>query len=57
MLAVGPIISLRVMSHQFVILNDYQAAIDLLEKRSGIYSSRVASLIFELYVRSIDDPA
>ncbi|PIL22735.1 cytochrome P450 [Ganoderma sinense ZZ0214-1] len=44
----GGIISLRVMGQQIVVLNDYKAAVDLLEKRSSVYSSRPASPLFKL---------
>ncbi|ETN38214.1 uncharacterized protein HMPREF1541_06245 [Cyphellophora europaea CBS 101466] len=36
----GPISSLSVMGQNIIILNDHQTTVDLLEKRSAIYSSR-----------------
>ena len=37
---IGPISSVTALGQTMVILNDAQAAIDLLEKRSAIHSSR-----------------
>ncbi|KAE8374971.1 cytochrome P450 [Aspergillus bertholletiae] len=36
----GPVSSISVFGQTIVILNDYRAAVDLMEKRSSIYSSR-----------------
>ena len=57
LLVLGGIISLRVMGQQIIVINDYKVAVDLLEKRSSVYSSRPASPLFKLYVRFPDDPA
>ncbi|KAK0206061.1 cytochrome P450 oxidoreductase OrdA-like protein [Desarmillaria ectypa] len=42
--AYGPISSLSIMGQHIIILNDMQTAIDLLEKRSSIYSDRFSSI-------------
>ncbi|KAI0754764.1 cytochrome P450 98A3 [Daedaleopsis nitida] len=44
----GKIMSLSVMEQCIIVVNDPQVAIDLLEKRSSIYSSRPKSPIIEL---------
>ncbi|EJF60847.1 cytochrome P450 [Dichomitus squalens LYAD-421 SS1] len=44
----GDIVSLRIFSQQLIILNDYNTAIDLLDKRSSIYSSRPPTPMFRL---------
>ncbi|KAI0754758.1 cytochrome P450 [Daedaleopsis nitida] len=44
----GKIISLKVMGRCLVIINDADAALELLEKRSAIYSSRAHSVTIEL---------
>lgn len=47
----GDIIGLRLPGNQaLVILNSPNAAFELLDKRSGIYSDRPKSLVVELYV-------
>lgn len=38
----GPVSSITVLGQTIIILNDYQAAVDLLEKKSGIHSDRPA---------------
>lgn len=37
---IGPISSLTVLGHPIIVINDYKIAVDLLEKRSAIYSDR-----------------
>nr|VWO99449.1 Non-specific serine/threonine protein kinase (EC [Ganoderma boninense] len=36
------------MGQQIIVINDYKVAVDLLEKRSSVYSSRPASPLFKL---------
>jgi hypothetical protein len=38
--ATGPLIHLQILDQHLIIIDSYPVAIDLLEKRSGIYSSR-----------------
>ena len=40
----------RVFNQSLVIVNDAETATDLLEKRSGKYSSRPSSVLTKLYV-------
>lgn len=42
------IISLNVMGRSLVVINDAEAAIELLQRRSANYSSKPASVIFEM---------
>lgn len=50
----GPISSISVFGQTIILLNDAQTAIDLLEKRSAIYSSRPRSVFCgEMYVLSL----
>ncbi|KAJ8474863.1 hypothetical protein ONZ51_g6940 [Trametes cubensis] len=44
----GDVISLNALGHSFVILNTHSAALDLLEKRSSIYSDRPANIMTQL---------
>ncbi|KAF8885565.1 cytochrome P450 [Gymnopilus junonius] len=44
----GKIAHLRIPGRTMIILNSAQAAMDLLDKRSGIYSDRITSHVFEL---------
>ena len=46
--SLGDIISLRMVDQQLIIVNDYDTAIDLLEKRSSIYSSRTSTPMYKL---------
>lgn len=49
-LATGPLVYLNVLGRSFVIVDSYDAACELLEKRSGNYSSRPDSIMPRLYV-------
>ena len=40
----------EILGKQLVILSSHQAASDLLEKRSAIYSSRPRFIVHEMYV-------
>lgn len=44
----GNIISFQAMGQTLVVIDDPEIAVDLLEKRSGIYSSRPDSIVVEL---------
>ncbi|KAH9894042.1 cytochrome P450 [Cubamyces lactineus] len=44
----GDVISLNALGQSFVILNSHSAALDLLEKRSSIYSDRPANIMTQL---------
>ena len=46
--SLGDILSLRMVDQQLIIVNDYDTAIDLLEKRSSIYSSRTSTPMYKL---------
>lgn len=49
----GPISSLSVMGQNFIILNDQNSSIELLEKRSTNYSDRPSFLFAYLYVLNV----
>ena len=53
----GKIISLKAMGQCLVIIDDVETAVNLLDKRSGIYSSRPQSAMVELYVIPISHAA
>ncbi|KAJ8520725.1 hypothetical protein ONZ45_g2492 [Pleurotus djamor] len=44
----GDVIHLDVLGRSIIVLDSYQAAVDLLEKRSALYSDRPRVLIFEI---------
>jgi hypothetical protein len=46
--AVGDVIHLDVLGQHIIFLNTYERAIDLLEKRSALYSDRVHTPMTEL---------
>ena len=48
LLVVGDVMYLEVLGQPMVILGSHEAALDLLEKRSAIYSDRVPSVMVEL---------
>lgn len=41
----GPIISLNLVGHTVIVLNDHKVASDLLDQRSAIYSGRPRSIV------------
>ncbi|KIK58930.1 hypothetical protein GYMLUDRAFT_202199 [Collybiopsis luxurians FD-317 M1] len=47
----GPLMSFRVFGQQFVMINTFETAMDLLEKRSNLYSSRPHSIMGDLVGR------
>ena len=47
-LTIGKLVHMRVMGRSILLVDDLQVAVDLLEKRSTIYSSRPASTAVEL---------
>ena len=49
-LETGDVVYLQVLGQEIVLLGSYQAACDILEKRSGIYSNRPESVMVKLYV-------
>ncbi len=48
----GKIISLQAMGQTLIVVDDPEIAVNLLEKRSGIYSSRPDSIVVDLLVRA-----
>ncbi|PWY84475.1 cytochrome protein [Aspergillus sclerotioniger CBS 115572] len=53
----GPVVSVKVGSRIIIILGTRQAAQDLLERRSNIYSSRPTSIFMERYLNKGRNPA
>lgn len=47
---IGDILHAQVLGQHFIILNAHQDAVELFEKRSGIYSDRPAVPMIDLYV-------
>lgn len=46
MFPLGDVMHLKVLSHNIIVLNSVEAATDLLEKRSALYSDRPTMTVY-----------
>ena len=51
------IIYLNVLGQPIIVINKYETAVELLEKRSGIYSSRFVSVTLHYFHQSVEGNA
>lgn len=53
MFPLGDVMHLKVLSHNIIVLNSVEAATDLLEKRSALYSDRPTMTVYVEWVHRL----